>query len=102
MTTRNMLIIRDVYGEIIGAQVEDPTDSEIVAYITPAEPQHTLHRVSDIPAEICDLADPAEFHRAITDHVKSEHAKVTETSAEELQAAFTRILESRGEKPLSD
>jgi hypothetical protein len=75
--TQNMLIIRDLHGEIIGAHVENPTDSEIRTSISPAKPEHTLHRVSDVPAEICNLADPTEFHRAITNHVKSEHAKVT-------------------------
>jgi hypothetical protein len=88
MATKNMLIIRDAHGEIIGAQIEQPSDNEIVTFITPAKPEHTLHRVSDVPAEICDLADPAEFHRAITDHVKLEDAKVTRTSAEELHAVF--------------
>jgi hypothetical protein len=98
MATKSMLIIKDRYGEIVAAQVEEPTDSAVVTYITPTEPQHTLHRVSDVPAEICDIAHPVEFHRAITDHVKSQHAKVTETSAEELHAAFTRVLASRGKK----
>lgn len=93
--TQNMLIIRDLHGEIIGAQVEDPTDGEIMTFITPAKPEHTLHRVWEVPTEICNLADPIEFHRAITDHVKSERAKVTRTSAEELQAGFSRVLDVR-------
>lgn len=84
MTTRNMLIIRDGDGEIIAAQVEEPAGSDIVTYITPADPQHTLHRLSDVPAEICDRVHPAEFQRLLTDHVNSEHAQVTPTSAEEV------------------
>jgi len=98
MTTRNMLIIKNANGEIVAAQVEESTDGQMRAYITPDDPQHTLHRVSDVPAEICDLADPAEFHRAITDHIKSEHARVTQTSAEDLHAAFSRVLSDRGRK----
>jgi hypothetical protein len=92
IATRNMLIIRDEYGEILGAQVENPADNKIRTFISPAKPGHTLHRVSDVPGKICDLTDPIEFHRAITDHVKSEHAKVTRTSAEELNAAFSPRL----------
>jgi hypothetical protein len=102
MTTKNMFIIRDVGGKIIAAQVEDPAHSETSTYITPTEPQHTLDRVSDVPAEIYDLADPVEFHRAITDHVNSEHAKVTRTNAAELHSAYSRVLASQDKKPLSD
>jgi hypothetical protein len=80
-----MLIITDASGEIIGAQVEEnSTDEGPRAFILPAEPEHALHRVSDVPAEIYNLADPAEFHAAMTRHFNSEHAKVKRTSAEEL------------------
>lgn len=92
-----MLVIKDASGEIIAAQVEESTKSDIATYILPAEPQHTLHRVSDVPAEICDLADPVEFHRAITDHVNSGLAEVAQTNATELQAVYYRILASRDE-----
>jgi hypothetical protein len=88
MTTRNMLIIKDMHGEIIGAQVEEPADSDVVAYITPTDSQHTLHRVTDVPAEICDCADPGEFQRLLTDHVSSEHAQIARTSAEELHRLY--------------
>jgi len=37
-----------------------------------------------VPAEIYNLADPAEFHAAMTRHFNSEHAKVKRTSAEGL------------------
>jgi hypothetical protein len=85
MAKKNMLVITDASGEIIGAQVEEnPTHKGMGFFIFPAEPEHALHRVSDVPAEICNLADPAEFHAAITRHFKSEHAKVKRTSAEEL------------------
>jgi hypothetical protein len=100
MAQKNMLIITDASGEIIGAQVEEnPTDGATRTFILPAEPEHALHRVSDVPAEICNLADPAEFHAAITRHFKSEHAKVKRTSAEELgiYAALSR-LGSEGKK----
>lgn len=90
-----MLIIRDAHGEIIGAQVEDPADNGIVTFISPAKPEHSLHRISDVPAEVWSLADPIKFHRAITAHVKSEHAKITRTSLEELQSAFSRVLDVR-------
>ncbi|GLY98367.1 hypothetical protein [Actinoplanes sp. NBRC 103695] len=92
-----MLVIKDASGEIIAAQVEESPRSEIATYILPADPQHTLHRVSDVPAEICDLADPVEFHRVITYHVNSELAKVAQTNAAELQAVYYRILASRDE-----
>jgi hypothetical protein len=96
MATRSMLVIRDASGEIVGAQVEASADEEVVSYITPADPEHTLHRISDVPSEICDLADPAAFHRALTDHVKSEHAKVSRIHAQDLEAAASRRLADRG------
>ncbi|WP_162641267.1 hypothetical protein [Streptosporangium sp. 'caverna'] len=83
-----MLIIKDASGEIIGAQVEEPTDSDIVTYIAPTDPQHTLHRISDVPAEICDCAHPAEFQRLLTDHANSEHAQIAPTSTEEIRRLF--------------
>ena len=58
MATKNMLIIKDARGEIIGAQVENPTENEITTFISPEKPEHTLHRVADVPGEIFDLADP--------------------------------------------
>jgi hypothetical protein len=103
MAKKNMLIITDASGEIIGAQVEDnPTDGATRTFIVPAQPEHALHRVSDVPAEICNLADPAEFHAAITRHFKSEHAKVKRTSAEELgiYSGFSR-LSSEGKQAAS-
>ncbi|MGZ3881843.1 MAG: hypothetical protein ACXVBF_10920 [Flavisolibacter sp.] len=85
MAKKNMLIITDASGEIIGAQVEENSkDGGNKTFILPAEPEHTLHRVYDVPAEIYNLADPAEFHAAMTRHFNSEHAKVKRTSAEEL------------------
>jgi len=86
MAKKNMLIITDASGEIIGAQVEENSTDEgkRTFIILPAEPEHALHRVSDVPEEIYDLADPAEFHAAMTRHFNSEHAKVRRTSAEEL------------------
>jgi hypothetical protein len=89
MTTKSMLIIKDARGEIIGAQVEDPADSKVATFITPAHKEHTLHRVSDVPAEIHGVASPLEFQKAITDHVKSGKAKVTLTNVEELQARYS-------------
>jgi hypothetical protein len=96
MSTRNMLIIRNANGSIIAAQVEDPYDADVQTFISPADPQHTLHMVADVPAEICDLADPAEFHRAVSAHVTSGDAKIAVTSAEELHARFSQALASRG------
>jgi hypothetical protein len=84
MATKNMLIITDASGEIIAAHFEDSTDKGITTFISPTKLEHTLHRISDVPAKICELADPAEFHAAITRHFNSEHAKVRRTSAEEL------------------
>jgi hypothetical protein len=95
MSTRNMLIIRNASGSIIAAQVEDPADDDVQTFISPADPQHTLHMVWDVPAEICDLADPVEFHRAITAHVTSGNAKIAGTSAEELHARFSHALNPR-------
>jgi hypothetical protein len=88
MTTKNMLIIKNAYGEIIAAQVEDADDSEVKVFITPSDSQDTLYKVSDVPTAIYDHADPTTFQRAITDHVNSNHARVTLTTAEELHAAF--------------
>jgi hypothetical protein len=96
MTTKHMLIIKDARGEIIAAQVEESAASKVQMFISPAQPQHTLHRLSDVPAEIHNIAHPEEFRKAITDHVKSGKAKVTQTSAEELNAPYHQALASRG------
>jgi hypothetical protein len=95
---KDILIIRDEHGEILGAQVENPADNNMSTFISPAKPEHTLHRVSDVPAEIFDLADPVEFHRAITRHVRSDRAKIAKTSADELHSAVSRVLASRGKE----
>ena len=97
METRNLLIIRDADGELIAAQIEEPSGGEMQAHLTPAEPQHTLDRVADVPAEICETADPAEFHRLLSQHVNSPTAKITRTNAVELQAPYLRALTDRGE-----
>jgi hypothetical protein len=98
MAKKNMLIITDASGEIIAAQVEEnSTDEGKRTFILPAEPEHALHRVSDVPAEIYNLADPAEFHAAMTRHFNSEHAKVRRTSAEELgiYSSMSRLCPGR-------
>lgn len=92
MSTKNMLIVKDARGEIIAAQVEEPVDSGVMTYIAPAQKEHTLHRINDVPAEIHDLANPMEFQKAITDHVKSAGAKVTQTNVQELEASFASRL----------
>lgn len=92
MTTTDMLIIKDARGEVIAAQVEDAADSAAMTYITPAQEGHTLHRVSGVPAEIHNLTNPAEFQKAIASHIKSGSAKITQTSARELDAAFASRL----------
>lgn len=84
--TRNMLIIKDARGEIIGAQIEEPADAEIRIHIIPAGPQHTLHRVWDVPAEIYSVTHPDKFHRAIHDHIKSAQVRVTQIRADQIQA----------------
>jgi hypothetical protein len=88
MATKNMLIIRDEKNEIIAAQIEDAADSDVKIFITPAQPQHTVHRVYDVPTEVYDIANPDQFHKAMTDHVNSGKANLTKTSADELHAAF--------------
>jgi hypothetical protein len=93
MTARNMLIIKDARGEIIAAQVEDHADSKELTFISPAQEGHTLHRVFDVPAEIHNLIHPAEFHSALTGHVKSGKSKMTQTNADELHAAFASRLQ---------
>ena len=60
-------------------------------FILPAKDEHTIHRVLDVPAKIHQLADPVEFHKAMTEHVKSGNAKIAQTSADEVHvAAFSR------------
>lgn len=91
MTTlaRSMLLIRDAHGEIIGAQVEHPDDnSGIMTFVSPADAQHTLHRLSDVRAELYDIAHPAEFQKAVNYQARLDSAKITRTSIEELHAAF--------------
>jgi hypothetical protein len=94
MTAKNMLIIKNEHGEIIAAQVEDPADGQVRSFIRPANEGHTLHKVFDVPAEIHELVDPVEFRNAITNHVKSGNAKITQTNADELYAAFSSRLKN--------
>jgi len=83
--TSNMLIIRNESGEIIAAQVEGySADAEATTVILPAESEHTLYIVRDVPAEIYNIADPTVFQEAVTVHFNSDYAKTTRTSAEEL------------------
>jgi hypothetical protein len=83
--TSNMLVITNESGEIVAAQVEDHSaDAEATTVILPAKPDHTLYIVRDVPAEIYNIADPAEFQEAVTAHFNSDAAKLTRTSAEEL------------------
>jgi hypothetical protein len=86
MTAKNMLIIKNEHGEIIAAQVEEAPGGEVGAFILPANAEHTVHRVFDVPAEIHQLAHPVEFHKAITEHVKSGKARIAQTTADELHA----------------
>ena len=91
MTSKNMLIIKDEHDKIIGAQVEEAPGGPMGCFISPAKAGHTIHRVLEVPAEIHQLSHPVEFHKAITEHVKSGKAKIAQTSVEELQAkAFSR------------
>jgi hypothetical protein len=92
--TKHMLIIKDARGEIVAAQVEDSADGEVAPYITPAQAEHTLYRVSNVPAEIQDLRHPDEFYKAITEHAKSRNAKIALTNADELHAAFASRLKT--------
>lgn len=87
MTTKNMLIIKNEHGEIIAAQVEEAPGGSMGGFILPAKVEHTIHRIFDVPAKIHQLADPIEFHRAMTEYVKSGNVKIAQTSADELHAA---------------
>ena len=86
--TGNMLIIKDAQGDVIGAQIETTADADKRTFISPADPQHTLHRVVDVPADICSLTHPVEFQKALIKHLKSPRAKVTLTNADEVRAAL--------------
>ncbi|MFH8290345.1 hypothetical protein [Streptomyces sp. NPDC018059] len=91
MATRNMLVIKDASGRIIAAQVEGRPDDEVVSYIAPAEPGHTLYRVSNVPAEIFDRVHPAEFQDMITAHVDSDAAEVEAITAENLREYYSGL-----------
>jgi len=95
---RNMLFIRNERGEIIGAQVEEPSDAKIQAFISPAKPEHTLHRILDVPKKISDLAHPVEFHQAITQHFNSANETVTQITIDELRENFIRFQASLEKK----
>lgn len=81
MRAKNMLIIKDANGEIIAAQLEDPTDAEIVTYSTPADPGHTLYRVSNVPEAFYGPVYPDDFKSRITEYVSSDAAEVTSITA---------------------
>ncbi|MGH7121778.1 MAG: hypothetical protein ACREFP_22765, partial [Acetobacteraceae bacterium] len=57
-----------------------------------AQEGDTVHRVSDVPPEIHNLAHPDEFHKAITDLLRSGTAKIAQTNAAELHAVFASRL----------
>ena len=61
-------------------------------FIHPVHEEHTLHRAFDVPVEIHKLTHPGEFHKAITDHVKSGNAKITQTCADEINSTFASRL----------
>jgi hypothetical protein len=85
MATKNMFLITNASGAIIAAHVqENPTYEGGRTFILPAKSEHALHRISDVPEEICNLSNPTEFQEAITRHFTSEHAQVKRTSAEEI------------------
>ncbi|MFC7532933.1 hypothetical protein [Actinoplanes sp. GCM10030250] len=82
---RNLLVITNESREIVAAQVEDRSaGADTTTVILPADPGHTLYIVRDVPAEIYNIADPAEFKDVATVHFNSEYAKLTRTSAAEL------------------
>jgi hypothetical protein len=84
MATRNMLIIRNPNGEIIGAQVERSIENGITSLILPAKPEQTLHRVLEVPVEICDLVHPVEFQQAIHNYVNAGNRKLVAIDPEEI------------------
>lgn len=87
MAEKNILIITDEQGEIIAAQVQDAGAGKAVGRIRPTGDNHRLHEVRDVPAAIHAAKHPDEFHRFLTDHVKSNGAKVHSISVEDLRAA---------------
>jgi hypothetical protein len=90
---QNMLVIRNENGYLIGAQIELPEEKDGVhIFISPAKSNHTLHRVSEVPAEICNESDPTKFHQLLNDHINSKQAKISVTSAHELNTAFYRKI----------
>lgn len=89
-----LLIIRNENGEVIGAQLDDSADGDIVTFISPTNLEHTLYGVSEVPSELLGLSDPIEFHRAVTDLVNTDRDTIRKTSFEELNAAFSRALDS--------
>jgi hypothetical protein len=102
MSTHSLLVIRGAGGEIVGAQMETSADEAVISYITPADPEHTLHRVSDVPSEICDLADPAAFQQALADHISSDNAKIAQIGPADLEAANSRLVADPGGQQLGN
>ena len=89
MTGRDVLIIRNGSGELVGAQVLVPEDGQIVSYITPSDREHTVHRVADVPEEIWAGVHPTDFPARLTEHLDSPGARVVKTSTEELHALYS-------------
>jgi hypothetical protein len=96
--TRNMILIRDERGEIIGAQVEEPLDGGVQAFITPARPAHTLHRISDVPTKMFELGNPDEFHAVFSKHCNSALEAITQISADELRLNLIRMQAAQQKK----
>jgi hypothetical protein len=88
--TGRLIFIRDERDEIVGAQVEESYEGDIQAFIAPSQPGHTLHRISDVPTKIFELASPDEFFKAFTQHLASAPNLVTKITAEELATNLMR------------
>ena len=87
--TGDLIVIRDARGEIVAAQIEELPRLDVVAYITPAHPEHSIHRVSGAPEELLHRVHPAEFPKLVMDHINSSDARVAETSTEDLYTFYS-------------
>jgi hypothetical protein len=90
MSNPEVLVVTDASGTIVAAHLQHTIRRDVSTFIAPADPGHTLHKVADVPAEICDTDDPHEFHRKLTEHFSAPSTRVSQTSAAELDAALHR------------
>lgn len=65
ITNEHGKIVAAMYGSVSGTATLFPL------------PGQRMHQIEDVPAEVAGIANPLEFHKAISKHFNTKGAKVT-------------------------